>query len=86
MRRMVVLMFKARMLEILVGIREELLGVLLMGYNYNEKGHCARVCPKPRVRDSNYFKEHMLLAKKYEAGIDLNDEENEFLLADIPDE
>ncbi|GJX92229.1 hypothetical protein Tco_0345555 [Tanacetum coccineum] len=28
----------------------------------------------PRVRDSNYFKEHMLLAKKNEVGIDLNDE------------
>ncbi|GJY64111.1 retrovirus-related pol polyprotein from transposon TNT 1-94 [Tanacetum coccineum] len=33
-------------------------------YNCNEKGHYARVCPKPKVRDSNYFKEQMLLAKK----------------------
>ncbi|GKG44906.1 hypothetical protein Tco_0494984, partial [Tanacetum coccineum] len=28
----------------------------------------------------------MLLAKKYEARIDLNDEEYDFLLADVPDE
>ncbi|GJZ74464.1 hypothetical protein Tco_0638610 [Tanacetum coccineum] len=55
-------------------------------YNYNEKCHLTRVCPKPRVRDSNYFKEEMLLAKKDEAGIDLNDGENDLLLADIPDE
>ncbi|GJV88787.1 retrovirus-related pol polyprotein from transposon TNT 1-94 [Tanacetum coccineum] len=55
-------------------------------YNCNDKGHLARVCPKPRVRDSNYFKEQMLLAKKGKAGIDLKDEENDFLLADIPDE
>ncbi|GKB67891.1 hypothetical protein Tco_0929303, partial [Tanacetum coccineum] len=27
----------------------------------------------------------MLLAKKDEAGIDLNNEENDFLLADVPD-
>ncbi|GKB92566.1 putative ribonuclease H-like domain-containing protein [Tanacetum coccineum] len=33
-------------------------------YNCNEKGHYARVCPNPRVHDSNYFKEQMLLAKK----------------------
>ncbi|GJR86230.1 retrovirus-related pol polyprotein from transposon TNT 1-94 [Tanacetum coccineum] len=55
-------------------------------YNCNDKGHLARVCPKPMVRDSYYFKEQMLLAKKYEAQIDLNDEEYDFLLADVPDE
>ncbi|GKC40108.1 retrovirus-related pol polyprotein from transposon TNT 1-94 [Tanacetum coccineum] len=38
-------------------------------YNYNEKGHYARDCPNPRVRDSKYFQEQMLLAKKDEAGI-----------------
>nr|GEW91657.1 hypothetical protein [Tanacetum cinerariifolium] len=54
-------------------------------YNYNEKGHYARVCPKPRVHDSNYFKEQMLLAKKDEAVIDLNIKENDFLLDDVHD-
>ncbi|GJT21528.1 reverse transcriptase domain-containing protein [Tanacetum coccineum] len=33
-------------------------------YNCNAKGHYARECPKPRVRDSKYFMEQMLLAKK----------------------
>ncbi|GKF59125.1 retrovirus-related pol polyprotein from transposon TNT 1-94, partial [Tanacetum coccineum] len=33
-------------------------------YNYNEKGHYARDCQKPRVRDAKYFKEQMLLAMK----------------------
>ncbi|GJT44212.1 MAK10-like protein [Tanacetum coccineum] len=55
-------------------------------YNCNEKGHLANVCPKPRVRDSNYFKEQMLLAKKDEAGIALTKEENDFLLTDVNDE
>ncbi|GJX39961.1 hypothetical protein Tco_0254951 [Tanacetum coccineum] len=54
-------------------------------YNYNEKGHFARVCLKPRVRDFNYLKEQMLLAKKDEAGVELIDEKNDFLLADVPD-
>nr|GEU43981.1 hypothetical protein [Tanacetum cinerariifolium] len=55
-------------------------------YNYNDKGHLARVCPKPMVRDSYYFKEQTLLAKKYDARIDLNDEEYDFLLADVTEE
>ncbi|GJT10497.1 gag-pol polyprotein [Tanacetum coccineum] len=38
-------------------------------YNYSEKGHYARNCPKPRVQDSKYFMEQMLLAKQDEAGI-----------------
>ncbi|GJU40169.1 retrovirus-related pol polyprotein from transposon TNT 1-94 [Tanacetum coccineum] len=37
-------------------------------YNYSEKGHYARNCPKPRVRDSKYFMEQILLAKQDEAG------------------
>ncbi|GJV61938.1 retrovirus-related pol polyprotein from transposon TNT 1-94 [Tanacetum coccineum] len=49
-------------------------------YNYNEKGHYAHDCPKPRVRDAKYFKEQMLLAMKDEAGSNLNDEENDFML------
>ncbi|GJV72870.1 gag-pol polyprotein [Tanacetum coccineum] len=52
-------------------------------YNCNEKGHYERVCPNPRVHDSNYFKEQMLLAKKDEDVIDLNIKENDFLLADV---
>ncbi|GJW53590.1 retrovirus-related pol polyprotein from transposon TNT 1-94 [Tanacetum coccineum] len=51
-------------------------------YNYSRKGHYARNCPKPRVRDSKYFMEQMLLAKQDEAGIILTDEQNDFLFAD----
>ncbi|GKB04697.1 hypothetical protein Tco_0832892 [Tanacetum coccineum] len=35
---------------------------------------------KPRVCDSKYFKEKMLLATKDEAGIHLDEEENDFML------
>ncbi|GKG11458.1 hypothetical protein Tco_0342858, partial [Tanacetum coccineum] len=38
------------------------------------KGHYARNCLKPRVRDSKYFMEQMLLAKQDEAGVILTDE------------
>nr|GEV78342.1 hypothetical protein [Tanacetum cinerariifolium] len=51
-------------------------------YNYSGKGHYARNCPKPRVRDSKYFMEQMFLAKQDEAGVILADEQNEFLFAD----
>ncbi|GKB17010.1 gag-pol polyprotein [Tanacetum coccineum] len=50
-------------------------------YNCSEKGHYARNCPKPRVRDSKYFMEQMLLAKQDEAGVILIDEHNDFLFA-----
>nr|GEV06851.1 uncharacterized mitochondrial protein AtMg00810-like [Tanacetum cinerariifolium] len=50
-------------------------------YNCSEKGHSARNCPKPRVRDSKYFMEQMLLAKQDEAGVILTDEQNDFLFA-----
>ncbi|GJT52921.1 integrase, catalytic region, zinc finger, CCHC-type containing protein [Tanacetum coccineum] len=46
------------------------------------KGHYARNCPKPRVRDSKYFMEQMLLAKQEEADVILTDEQNDFLFAD----
>ncbi|GKA05122.1 retrovirus-related pol polyprotein from transposon TNT 1-94 [Tanacetum coccineum] len=49
-------------------------------YNCNEKGHYARDFQKPRVHDAKYFREHMLLAMKDEAGSNLNDEENDFML------
>ncbi|GKB41559.1 integrase, catalytic region, zinc finger, CCHC-type containing protein [Tanacetum coccineum] len=51
-------------------------------YNCSEKGHYARNCLKPRVRDSKYFMEQMLLAKQDEAGVILIDEQNDFLFAD----
>ncbi|GJS94152.1 retrovirus-related pol polyprotein from transposon TNT 1-94 [Tanacetum coccineum] len=51
-------------------------------YNCSGKGHYARNCPKPRVRDSKYFMEQMLLAKQDEAGVILTDEQNNFLFAD----
>nr|GEV92954.1 hypothetical protein [Tanacetum cinerariifolium] len=50
--------------------------------NTNVKGHYARNCPKPRVRDSKYFMEQMLLAKQDEARVILTDEQNNFLFAD----
>ncbi|GJT89327.1 hypothetical protein Tco_1071044 [Tanacetum coccineum] len=39
-----------------------------------------RDCQKPRVRDAKYFREQMLLAMKDEAGSNLNNEENDFML------
>ncbi|GKD13811.1 hypothetical protein Tco_1198218 [Tanacetum coccineum] len=38
------------------------------------------IVKKPRVRDAEYFREQMLLAMKDEAGRDLKDEENDFML------
>ncbi|GJR77850.1 retrovirus-related pol polyprotein from transposon TNT 1-94 [Tanacetum coccineum] len=49
-------------------------------YNNNEKGHYARDCPKPRVRNAKYFREQMLLAMKDEVRSNLNDEEKDFML------
>ncbi|GJY98056.1 putative reverse transcriptase domain-containing protein [Tanacetum coccineum] len=49
-------------------------------YNCNEKGHYARECQKPKVRDSKYFREQMFLAMKDEAGSNLSHEENDFML------
>ncbi|GKC59480.1 hypothetical protein Tco_1087078 [Tanacetum coccineum] len=43
-------------------------------YNYSEKGQYARNYPKPRIMDSKYFMEQMLLAKQDEAGVILTDE------------
>ncbi|GJW32951.1 retrovirus-related pol polyprotein from transposon TNT 1-94 [Tanacetum coccineum] len=49
-------------------------------YNCNAKGHYARNCAKPKVRDAKYFKEQMLLAMKDEARGNINEEENDFML------
>ncbi|GJY07230.1 retrovirus-related pol polyprotein from transposon TNT 1-94 [Tanacetum coccineum] len=51
-------------------------------YNCTEKGYYTRNCPKPRVWDSKYFMEQMLLAKQDEAGVILTDEQNDFLFVD----
>ncbi|GKE02310.1 retrovirus-related pol polyprotein from transposon TNT 1-94 [Tanacetum coccineum] len=51
-------------------------------YNCSEKGHYGRNCPKPRVRDSKYFMEQMLLAKQDKAGVTLTNEQNDFLFVD----
>nr|GEX67164.1 Gag-Pol polyprotein [Tanacetum cinerariifolium] len=51
-------------------------------YNCSEKGHYARNFPKPRVWDSKYLMEQMLLAKQDEAGVILTNEQNDFLFAD----
>ncbi|GJW89989.1 retrovirus-related pol polyprotein from transposon TNT 1-94 [Tanacetum coccineum] len=49
-------------------------------YNYNEKGHYARECKKPKVHDAKYFREQMLLTMKDEAGSNLTNVENDFML------
>nr|GEW51335.1 hypothetical protein [Tanacetum cinerariifolium] len=49
-------------------------------YNCNEKGHYANNCPKPRVQDSKYFMEQLLLAKKDETGVIFSNEKNYFFL------
>nr|GEV28176.1 integrase, catalytic region, zinc finger, CCHC-type, peptidase aspartic, catalytic [Tanacetum cinerariifolium] len=54
----------------------------LQCYNYSGKGYYSRNYPKPKVRDSKYFMEQMLLAKQDEAGVILTDEQNDFLFAD----
>ncbi|GJR34950.1 hypothetical protein Tco_1210634 [Tanacetum coccineum] len=48
--------------------------------NGNDERCYARDCQKPRVRDVKYFREQMLLAMKDEAGSNLMDEENDFML------
>ncbi|GJX26650.1 retrovirus-related pol polyprotein from transposon TNT 1-94 [Tanacetum coccineum] len=50
------------------------------GFNIGNAGHYARECQKPKVRDSKYFREQMLLAMKDEAGSNLSNEENDFML------
>ncbi|GJT58590.1 hypothetical protein Tco_1002123 [Tanacetum coccineum] len=50
------------------------------GFNTGNAGHYARECQKPKVRDAKYFIEQMLLAMKDEAGSNLSNEENDFML------
>ncbi|GJT42231.1 integrase, catalytic region, zinc finger, CCHC-type containing protein [Tanacetum coccineum] len=49
-------------------------------YSCNGKGYYVRDCLKPRVHDAKYFREQMLLATKDEAGVHLDEEENDFVL------
>nr|GEW39157.1 integrase, catalytic region, zinc finger, CCHC-type, peptidase aspartic, catalytic [Tanacetum cinerariifolium] len=49
-------------------------------YNCNKKGHYARECQKPKVHDSKYFREQMLLAIKDEAGSNLSNEEKDLMI------
>ncbi|GJR59193.1 retrovirus-related pol polyprotein from transposon TNT 1-94 [Tanacetum coccineum] len=49
-------------------------------YSCNKKGHYARDCHKPKVRDAKYFREQILLAMKDEARSHLSNEENDFML------
>ncbi|GJX58252.1 hypothetical protein Tco_0289642 [Tanacetum coccineum] len=51
-------------------------------YNCSGKRHYARNYTKPRVRESKYFMEQMLLAKQDEAGVIFTDEQNYFLFVD----
>ncbi|GKE05148.1 hypothetical protein Tco_1397166 [Tanacetum coccineum] len=72
------------MLGMVAGMQGGQLGIKqlmqLMCYNCNGKGHYARDCPKPRVRDAKYFKEQTLLVAKDEAEVNLDTEENDLML------
>ncbi|GKE54275.1 hypothetical protein Tco_1489431 [Tanacetum coccineum] len=48
--------------------------------NRSDESHYARECQKQKVRDAKYFREQMLLAMKDEAGSNLTNEENDFML------
>nr|GEU68089.1 integrase, catalytic region, zinc finger, CCHC-type, peptidase aspartic, catalytic [Tanacetum cinerariifolium] len=49
-------------------------------YNCNEKGHYASECQIPKVCVAKYFREQILLAMKNEAGSNLTNKENDFML------
>nr|GFA55607.1 integrase, catalytic region, zinc finger, CCHC-type, peptidase aspartic, catalytic [Tanacetum cinerariifolium]GFA55620.1 integrase, catalytic region, zinc finger, CCHC-type, peptidase aspartic, catalytic [Tanacetum cinerariifolium] len=49
-------------------------------YNFNSEGHIAKQCSaKKRVKDSEWFKDKMLLAQAQEARVVLNEEQHDFL-------
>ncbi|KAI3672551.1 hypothetical protein L6452_38641 [Arctium lappa] len=48
-------------------------------YNCGRLGHFAKDCRKPKVRNSNYYKNKMLLAKQQEAGKELMAEDEYWL-------
>nr|GEV93419.1 zf-CCHC domain-containing protein/UBN2 domain-containing protein [Tanacetum cinerariifolium] len=59
---------------VIQGDQESLEFIFEKYFNCSGKGYYARNCPKPRVWDSKYFMEQMLLAKQDEAGVILIDE------------
>ncbi|GJU69659.1 retrovirus-related pol polyprotein from transposon TNT 1-94 [Tanacetum coccineum] len=73
----------ARKIQIILRTTSSGTAVNVQCYNFSEKGHYARNCPKPRVRDSKEFMEQMLLTKQDEAGVILTDEQNDFLFANF---
>ncbi|GJS60788.1 hypothetical protein Tco_0655572 [Tanacetum coccineum] len=78
---MVVWIFKARLPRLEIEMQDRKIGIKkLMQAMVCRKGHYARECPIPRVCDGKYFMEQMLLATKYEAGVHLDEEENDFVL------
>nr|GEW54230.1 hypothetical protein [Tanacetum cinerariifolium] len=60
-----------------VGIQGDLVNI-----QSRNSGHYARNCLKPRLWNSKYFMEQMLLAKQDEVRLILTDEQNDFLFAD----
>ncbi|GKF27264.1 hypothetical protein Tco_0083158, partial [Tanacetum coccineum] len=63
-------------------VQEEIETLQLFNATTAVEKEIIRNCPKPRFRDSKYFKEQMLLAKQDEAGVILTDEQNDFLFTD----
>ncbi|GJZ61501.1 retrovirus-related pol polyprotein from transposon TNT 1-94 [Tanacetum coccineum] len=53
-------------------------------YNCNAEGHMAKQCTtRKRVKDSEWFKEKMLLSQAQEAGVVLNDDQQDFLAGSL---
>nr|GEW42728.1 retrovirus-related Pol polyprotein from transposon TNT 1-94 [Tanacetum cinerariifolium] len=49
-------------------------------YNYKGEGHIAKQCnAKKRVKESEWFKEKMLLAQAQQSGVILHEEQQDFL-------
>ncbi|GJX39458.1 hypothetical protein Tco_0252761 [Tanacetum coccineum] len=59
---------------------------VIQGDRVNIQSRNSGNCSQAWVRDSKYFMEQMLLAKKDEAGVILSDEQNDFLFAEFKDE
>ncbi|GJZ38750.1 retrovirus-related pol polyprotein from transposon TNT 1-94 [Tanacetum coccineum] len=56
-------------------------------YNCNGEGRMAKQCTaRKKVKDSEWFKEKMLLAQAQEAGVVLNDDQHDFLADKCDDE
>nr|GFA79583.1 hypothetical protein [Tanacetum cinerariifolium] len=54
---------------------------LIRCYSYRGEGHCASNCTvKPRKRDATYLQQQLQIALKEEAGIQITQEEFEFMV------